>query len=295
MTYTTNPNIPRLRAKAVDMVRDGKSVTEVARYFGYSKSAVSKWCKQVPLGGVWEIPTKSSRPHSHLRQKDITVVNRVRELRIDLKGRCAEVIAKHLKEEGLSIHRVTVQRILDRLGLTKKKSKWKKIHLSGARPKAVKPGDLVQLDTIHLMASKTERIYVYTLIDVSSRWCFALATNKISAGKTVEFLSFAQRKANFKFNCVQTDHGPEFTQYFTNMIQIRHRHSRVRKPNDNTHIERFNRTIQDELLRYLPVGVKEINKALPKYLDYYNTKRYHLGINLKTPSEMIKECFQAIV
>ena len=60
--YTTNPRMPRLRAKAVEMVRRGKTVSEVARYFGYSKSAVSKWCKKVPKGGAYAIPTKSSRP-----------------------------------------------------------------------------------------------------------------------------------------------------------------------------------------------------------------------------------------
>lgn len=35
MAYTTNPRMPELRAKAVDKVRSGKSVSEVARYFGW--------------------------------------------------------------------------------------------------------------------------------------------------------------------------------------------------------------------------------------------------------------------
>jgi transposase InsO family protein len=295
MPYTTNPAMPRLRARAVDMVRNGKSIREVARHFGFNPTTVMKWARKSPFGGVSSIPTESSRPKSHLKQKDTHVINRVKELRIELNGRCAEVITKHLNEEGIEVHRITVQRILDKLGMTKKKSKWKKHHLSGPRPTPIKPGDLVQMDTIHLMVNKKERIYIYTLIDVYSRWVYALATNKISAGITVQFFKEAMEKAGFEFNCIQTDHGPEFTQYFTNMIQVRHRHSRVRKPNDNAHIERFNRTIQDELLRDLPVDVKVINRALPKYLDYYNTKRYHLGINLKTPSELIAECCQAIV
>ena len=65
MAYTTNPRLPRLRAKAVDMVRDGKSMSEVARYFGYTKGAVSKWCAKAPLGGTYEIQTESSKPHHH--------------------------------------------------------------------------------------------------------------------------------------------------------------------------------------------------------------------------------------
>jgi len=51
MAYDTNPRLPRLRAKAVDMVKSGKTVTEVARYFGFTKGAVSKWCKRCPLSG----------------------------------------------------------------------------------------------------------------------------------------------------------------------------------------------------------------------------------------------------
>ena len=44
MAYTTNPEIPKLRARAVNMVRSGKPVSEVA------KGAVSKWCARVPQG-----------------------------------------------------------------------------------------------------------------------------------------------------------------------------------------------------------------------------------------------------
>ncbi len=287
MAYTTNSKVPRLRAKAVDMVRGGKSVTEVARYFGYSKSAVSKWCAKAPEGGCWELPTQSSRPNSHPKQLNKTTVNRIKQLRADLKGRCAEVITKHLKEEGIKTSRITVQRTLDRLGLTKKRSPWKRFHLSGMRPKALKPGDLVQLDTIHLMVNKKERIYIYTLIDVYSRWVYAWATDKISTRHSIRFLMAAQRQANFAFQVIQTDHGPEFTQHFTERIKIAHRHSRVRKPNDNAHVERFNRTIQAELISRLPIDTQLINHSLPEYLDYYNTKRYHLGINLKTPAEML--------
>lgn len=287
MAYTTNVKIPRLRAKAVEMVRSGKSVTEVARYFGYSKGAVSKWSRKYPSGGAWVIPTESSRPKSHPKQLNKLTVQRIKELRLELNGRCAEVIAKHLEEEGLKTARITVQRTLDRLGLTKKQSPWKRFHLSGVRPQASKPGSLVQLDTIHLMKNKTERIYIYTLIDVYSRWVYAWATDRISTRHSIAFLMAAQRQVGFAFTCIQTDHGPEFTQHFTERINITHRHSRVRKPNDNAHVERFNRTIQEELISRLSINTKIINQALSKYLDYYNIKRYHLGINLKTPAEML--------
>jgi transposase InsO family protein len=181
----------------------------------------------------------------------------------------------------------SVKRTLDRYGLTKKRSPWKRLHLSTERPKVAQPGDLVEVDTIHLMESEQKRIYVYTLIDVYSRWTFAWAVDRISARRSVEFVRRAQALAPFAFRCLQSDHGSEFSQYFTERVRILHRHPRVRRPNDNAHLERFNRTLQDELLRELPVKVRVYNRKLPGYLSYYNTERLHFGLQLKTPSQMI--------
>ncbi|MBI4836997.1 MAG: hypothetical protein HY813_01160 [Candidatus Portnoybacteria bacterium] len=48
------------------MVKSGKSVSETARHFGYSKGAISKRCQRVPPGGAYEIPTLSSWPNHHI-------------------------------------------------------------------------------------------------------------------------------------------------------------------------------------------------------------------------------------
>ena len=293
MAYTTNPNLPRLRAKAVDMVRSGKTVSEVARYFGYSKGAVSKWCKKGPIGGAFIIPTRSSRPHHHPRELTREVVRAIITTKRKY-NRCSEVIQGHLLEQGISVSLNSVKRKLDHAGLTRKRSPWKRLHLSMERPIALNPGDLVQVDTIHLMESKYKRIYVYTLIDVYSRWCYAWAVERINTRMSVEFLKRAKQAAGFEFRCVQSDHGSEFLQHFTARIKVLHRHCRVRRPNDNTHLERFNRTIQEECLRELPADVRILKRKIPRYLAYYNNERLHMGIELKTPSWMIEKCFQAI-
>jgi transposase InsO family protein len=88
--------------------------------------------------------------------------------------------------------------------------------------------------------------------------------------------------------------GPEYSHYFEDRLRrngIPTRHSRLHRPNDNAHIERFNRTIQDECLgRYLsyktPTGV--IQAKITTYLDFYNTKRIHLGLQLRTPTEVLQ-------
>lgn len=295
MAYSKNPNLPKVRAKAVAMVRGGQSIRFVARYFGFNPSAICRWNKRVPLNtSCREISTRSSRPRSHPKKLNSKVVKRIIDLRIETKGRCSEVIHQHLLNEGVNVSLNSVKRTLRRSGLIRPRSPWKKYHLSGERPNALKPGDLVQVDTIHLMKDEKRRIYIYTMLDVYSRWAYAWASRKISSGNTVKFVKHAEEKTRFDFTCLQSDHGPEFSKYFTSRIKTRHRHSRVRKPNDNAHLERFNRTIQNEFLKYLPKDVKVINRQMPKYLNYYNNQRLHLGLGLKTPAQILTKCCQGI-
>src|SRR5690242_3171543 len=116
MAYTTNPRLPRLRARAVEMVLEGKTVSEVARYFGYTKGAVSKWCKKYPDGGAWLIPTKSSRPHHHPKQLPEETVKTIVSYKKKYK-RCSEVIHQHLVNDGISVSLNSVNRKLDGAGL----------------------------------------------------------------------------------------------------------------------------------------------------------------------------------
>ena len=62
MSYTNNPNIPKVRAEAVALVRQGFSTRKVARHFGFSHSAVVKWCSRASQYNPRTIPTRSSRP-----------------------------------------------------------------------------------------------------------------------------------------------------------------------------------------------------------------------------------------
>jgi transposase InsO family protein len=71
-------------------------------------------------------------------------------------------------------------------------------------------------------------------------------------------------------------------------LSIVHRHSRVRQANDNAHIERFNRTVQEECLNRTTHTLKDFRKALREYMPYYNFERAHMGINYQTPMEVLQ-------
>ncbi|MCA9329369.1 DDE-type integrase/transposase/recombinase [Candidatus Saccharibacteria bacterium] len=255
MSYQTNPNLPKVRDEAVKMVRTGCSTREVARHFGFSQSAVVKWCQKVhpEVRQFRVIPTETSRPHHHPNELDKAIVDRILELR-DSTQRGAEFIHVLLRREGVVVSLSSVKRTLSRHGLTRY-SKWKKWHQSTPRPVPETSGVIVEADTIYVGRKYGGELHIYTLIDLHSRWVYATPAQRISAAGGADSALIGHHVAPFQFQTIQTDHGPEFSTWFTKKLlekQIMHRYTRGRKPNYSAHIERFNRTIQDECISRLP-------------------------------------------
>lgn len=289
--YTNDPRQPRVRRDAV-LFAEKHGVRCAARRYGVYPGTISKWIKKSRVVGLHPIPTRSSRPRHSPHAIPRKIEDSIVAIRLE-HNRSAEVVHKRLHDErGIEVSLSTVKRTLDRRGLLRKRSPWKRLHLSLARPEALKPGDLVQVDTIHLMKTDGTRVYIFTCLDVYSRWAYARAYTKSNTRNAIDFLKRAQAEALFTFHTIQSDNGPEFSTHFTERIPQVHRHSRVRRPNDNAHLERFNRTLQTEVDFRWP-RVSEINHKLPAYLKWYNEERHHFGLNLETPLSTIK-CFQAI-
>lgn len=294
MAYTKNPHIPKVRKEAIRLLRQEQwSTRQVARHLGVSQSVIVKWHKKAPKTGWCEIETKSSRPHSHPRVISQVVEDEMVRIRL-LRNECAEVVHTKLSRQGHKVSLSTVKRVLERRGLIKKRSKWKKYHKSGERPVVDHPGNLIEIDNIHIMQTKQTRMYITTVIDVFSRWAYAKAVQRINCRSSLGTTNTAMARASFLFQCIQTDHGSEFSTNFTNRLKakgIRHRHSRVRQPNDNAHVERFNRTIQECLtteIRQFRHNPDKLQHHINDWLKYYNTERPHMGLDMKTPQEVLE-------
>ncbi len=287
MAYTTNEKIPRVRALAVRMVRSGKSTRVVARHFGYGQSTIVKWCKKAGIVVGARIETLSSRPKTSPRSLPQETVGHIIHARIKSK-RCAEVVHEMLKAERVEVSLSSVKRKLKTYGLIKEKSRWKKMRKYPPRPEAKSPGMLVQIDTIHFVTKDGSRIYVYTALDVYSRYGFAILAKRIGAKQSVAFLKKAIAYFPFNIQNIQTDNGSEFSLHFTDFVtrhEMTHRHIHPRSPNENGHLERFNRTIQEEIGRF--GWCIFIPKDIQSFLNYYNTERLHMGINFKTPAQLV--------
>lgn len=320
MAYSTNPNLPRARALAMKLfILEGLPLQVVANRCGVHRSTIwrwrQKWLKlnqhqqltnvnrpsRIPGGNTfrlmscsWLIQTLSSRPHTSPQAIGEQVVARVLELREQLK-RCAEVIWHYLAhQDSIHISLSSVRRILKRHYALKGRKKRVRPD-NPKRPLPTKPGELVQTDTIHYICPLTKRRrYVYTVIDLHSRMSYAEVHSRILPGLAASTVLQASRQFGFAFQLVQADNGPEFGRYFATCLarnNIRLRHSRLGRPNDNAHIERFNRTIQEECLgHYLTYKTTnaQLQGKLTHYLAFYNQERVHLGLRLRTPSEMLQ-------
>jgi transposase InsO family protein len=271
------------------MVYRGWSMRRVARHFDYHHTAVMRWVRRARGFSPFKIPTLSSRPEHHPRALPEKIVDAIIKQRIR-RRRCAEVVHQELLRQGIVVSLSSVKRTLKRSHLLRERSPWKRYHAPISRPYAEKPGDLVQIDTIHIITVAGERFYIYTLIDVCSRWAYAKVYRRINTHASFQFVRLAQKAAGFQFKMIQSDHGSEFSTTFTlrlGKLGARHRHSRIRQSNDNAHVERFNRTVQEECLDNVLQRPIAYQRALRVFMPYYNSERLHMGIKYKTPLEVV--------
>ena len=318
MPYCTGKHIEKSRGKAMKMlVIDKKPVEVVADRFGVHRSTIwrwrQKWLAQNHIEltnpsrrkylGIssykyelckWSIPSFSTAPKSpHALSDDL--VQLVLDIRDQLK-RCAEVVWYHINSVlCISISLSSVRRILKRYNrMNKPKNHRNRRYKDIKRPKVLMPGDLVEIDTIHLYNPITkQRRYIYTVIDLYTRMAYARVYKELKPINSLNTIEEAKQYLGFKFKVVQSDNGLEFSNYFSDRLEkrgIKIRHTRLGRPNDNAHIERFNRTLQEECTGnyYLESeSLKKLDDKILSYIDYYNYHRIHLGISYRTPSQML--------
>ena len=329
MAYSINPNLPKARATTLRLLLvEGLPLQTVANKCGVHRSTVWRWKRkwdvlnqnvqftnnnrpgrQQPSPSstfrlaacTWCIPTTISRPHTSPTAASQELVALVLSVRKQLK-RCAEVVWHHLVTVlGVSVSLSSVKRILRRHHCFDGARKPRVKRDNPRRPHVTRPGELVQTDTIHHVDPYTgRRLYYYTVIDLFTRMTHVILVPKLSQGLAVRAVLEAQEvwsrhyATPFTISMVQADNGPEYGRYFEQQMAkagIQTRHSRLHRPNDNAHIERFNRTLQTECIGYYwrrSVPLPRQQGTLTAYLAYYNTKRVHLGIQMRIPAEMLQ-------
>ena len=316
MAYYRGKDIEKSRGNAVqEVILEKRSIAQVARRFGKNRSTIYRWMNKWKmqqnvllenpgrpsrtLGRVfrwqsvkWNIPTLSSAPKTHpnaLNADIISAILRIRQHRYE----CAEIIHYKLAKEGINISLSSIKRVIKRNELWRKKRRYR---WNEKRPLPTAPGELIQTDTVHYVNPLNHsKMYIYTVIDLYTRMAYAKISPNLSEKGAAETIFEAQEFMSFPFKMVQSDNGAEFQNHFQGRLNskgIKTRHSRVRHPNDDAHIERFNRTLRKECIgQYNPnKEIGFIGRKLNRFIRYYNYDRIHLGIGLKTPYEVLQRC-----
>ena len=176
-----------------------------------------------------------------------------------------------------------------------------------------KSGELGHIDCHHLgkdiiVKSEGKRYYLVCVIDDCTRIAWAEVVEDIKS-LTVMFsalriFNLLDKRYEIRFEEVMSDNGSEFASRnnelshpFERMLKelgIKHRYTRPYRPQTNGKVERFWRSLNEDLIEGTTFEtLEEFKKELEEYLIYYNELRPHQGLNQKTPLQMNDVCEKA--
>ncbi len=124
-------------------------------------------------------------------------------------------------------------------------------HASRNTSKHSNPGHCIALDTIVRYQHGVRR-HVLTAIDVYTRMAIATATNRCNSCNAAAFLRLTLAVLLQPVKYILTDGGSEFQGQFARLIRespvIEQWLTYPKCPKMNAHIERFNRTVQEDCI-----------------------------------------------
>lgn len=294
----------RMRKNPKEIIRSFKtteSVKETAKICAVHKTTVYRWIKRSKsVFARFRITEKyavrkSTAPKNINYTLSTTERIRIKELR-KKKGWDVRKIKYFLK---LKASHMAVYRYLKRQKLVRESKKYRRPWSQDTMHMHVKNTLCVgylQMDVKYVtpeLSGLPWTCFEFAIIDIYSRYKDAVIFNQLDQGHSIKALNIMLHRLPFKPLFVQTDNGLEFQDRFREFCKsknLAHHHIHKHTPNENAVIERSFRTDEEEF--YLrqdtkPKDYDELQSRLSKWLFEYNRERPHLGINLRTPLEVI--------
>lgn len=144
--------------------------------------------------------------------------------------------------------------------------------------------DFMTVDTLF-----GKRLYLLIILELKSR---KVAYWKLTENPSREFIR--QQLIDFTYDndspkTLIYDNAPQFTSIDYSDYGITGVNISFASPNMNTYVERLNGTVRREALdHFLLFSEKQIKNIVSEFVEYYNTKRMHQGIN-KIPDAETQE------
>jgi len=294
------------------------SVSAACRRAGMDRTSFYEWKRRFQTQGLEGLKDLPPVHKTHPMTTRPEVVERVLALSAENPAWGCVRLADQLQLEGVSLSSPTVQTILIKHGVGTKYERLLKLEermatepiqltaeqvrlIEKANPcyrerhvESSRPGELIGQDTFYVGTFKgLGKLYMQAAVDTFGSYAFAtLHTSKRPETAALllhnEVLPFyADRK--IKVDAVLTDNGREFCgtdhhpfELYLTLNDIEHRKTRVRRPQTNGFVERFNRTILDEFFRTslrdaVFDRLDDLQARLDAWLVHYNHERPHRG------------------
>jgi transposase InsO family protein len=275
------------------------NIEATASNLGIHRSTIYRWVKKartyqglLSTKGLKRKSTKPKTIHFALSSRQQSEAIRIRKI----KNATAEKIVKRLV---LPVHPSTVHRLLLKQGLVRKYGYHRRPlfqntgHMNAKNTKTI---GYLQMDVKYItpeLSGLPWTCFEYAVIDIFSRYKEAVILNHLDQDASISALLEMVPKLPFKPIFLQTDNGLEFQERFrthVNALGLKYHYIHKNTPNENALIERSFRTDEDEFFFWLdkaPTNYDELRTWFAAYLHEYNYIRPHLGIDLKTPYEVV--------
>lgn len=293
---------PRIIVKTLKL--NGLDVAKTASVLGIHRSTVYRWVARAKAPYGYKVvlrernlKRKSTRPKTILKVLDKDQKASIVTLR-KRTGYTSEKLKYILK---LPASTSSIKRFLRKEGLLRKQLKYKRPRFQSTKHMHLTNTTSIgylQMDVKYItpeLSGLPWTCFEYAVIDIFSRYKEAVILNQVDQDGSILALMEMLPKLPFKVVFIQTDNGLEFQnrfgEYVTN-IGLKHHFIHKNTPNENAVIERSFRTDEEEFflrIEKAPKHYDELKEWFAQYLKEYNTLRPHLGINLKTPMEIVAE------
>lgn len=227
---------------------------------------------------------------------DTEVILKLKELSAKKPMEGQDKFYKRIRLEGLKWNKKRIQRVYKNLGMNKKSKTRKRIPARVKEPLFTpsKPNEMWSIDFMSDSLINGRRFRVLNIIDDYNREAlkmepyFSITTKRVIA--ILERLVFEKGKPQ----AIRVDNGPEFIandlKDWMGKMDIRLQFIQPGKPMQNGYIERFNRSLrQDVLDANLFYNLTAAKIAIDEFQEDYNFYRPHDSLGDLTPIDYKKK------
>lgn len=285
--------VEKLREEFVSSAKVCTNFSALCREFGITRKTGYKWLERYTESE--SLSDKSRAPNLIANKTPESTERLIVDLRKDNPGWGAKKLKEVLEREGFKLPCVkTVNNILNRYGCIAPEESGKR--KAFVRFEKEHCNDMWQTDFKGEFKMSDQK-YCYPLNIFDDRSRFLIKTLPCLGTANVVIPAFRSAFEEFGMpNSVLSDNGTQFAGFRQGYTQfekwlmnhdILPIHGRIKHPQTQGKIERFHRSMKDELLKYTEIrDIADAEIQFQKWRDKYNNERPHEALSMKCPAEV---------